>query len=110
LPHTSAHAIFASTLPLEWDVVRAGKRVLGGNAVPTDLSRGWISRLYGSLEPALSFRLSTRSILPLRLVSIFQFGATFPAQIADDLHLVRTRDISLRLSPRGIWPLTANVV
>lgn len=65
------------------DIVRAGKRTLGSGSASIDAARGWVSRYYGKLDPAMSVRLSTVANFPLRLITVLLLANDARVKVSD---------------------------
>ncbi len=96
----------ASNVSCKADLVRAGERVddLGGE--PPDPSRGWISRFYRRMQPALSFVIESSSALPVRFVTFVMLEKVPEVHVDFTSQSIQIGDTILRLSrpgdPKGI--------
>jgi len=80
--------VTASTQP-EISLVRGGQILAGRTSAKSNLTRGWVSNTYTQKEPALSLALEVEAQLPIRFVTVFQFGVS-------RLENLTTSDVSLR--------------
>jgi glycosyltransferase involved in cell wall biosynthesis len=97
--------------PATMSLVRAGHSVAGSpDALPGDGSAsellGWVSRYYGSREPALSFVSSAKGDLPIRFTTVFSQGSLKRARIRDLEVLLELehKTVNARLGPLGARP------
>ncbi len=67
--------IAASTEP-QISLVRGGQILAGRPSANSSLTRGWVSRTYLQKEPALSLALEVETPLPIRFVTVFEFGSS----------------------------------
>lgn len=99
--------IWATTARAGFDLVRAGEHIAGDTDGTTDSARGWISRHYGKLEPALSFAAECHSELPIRFLTVVQLGSANNIQVSPSCSSLFIGDIHIKLSAVGQAPITA---
>jgi hypothetical protein len=91
----------AASLPANLDLARAGEIALPAGAKSLDPSRGWHSRYYGRMEPALSVRFESTSPLPLRFVTVVLLGSRSEIQFDESLNSILIESVRFDLARSG---------
>jgi len=94
----------AASLPANLDLARAGETALPAGAKSLDPSRGWHSRYYGRMEPALSVRFESTSPLPLRFVTVVLLGSRSEIQFDESLNSIMIESDRFDLAPSNKRP------
>lgn len=84
-----------------YEIIRAGERVAGIRDSSPDLAAGWLSRYYGRKEPALSLAIESRSLLPMRFVSLFLLDSTMSFAMDDSCRTIAVESTTIALSELG---------
>jgi len=87
------------------DIARCGKQVGAGSKKDVDPARGWISRYYGAMCPALSVQMSGRSHLPLRLVTAIQLGTALNVDFNSSSDRIQIGSVEIELASVGSTPI-----
>ncbi len=94
--------IFVScSVPAVFDLMRAGHRLCGTRDPAPDESRGWISRDYARLEPALSLLVASSGVLPVRFVTVISPSSAPEPRISAALDWIQADAQSVPLGPIG---------
>jgi len=96
-----------SNCPATFDIVRAGERIVGDDRARPDNARGWHSRYYGRMDPALSFAMVTQAQLPVRFITVISAGTTPEFEIDPSLLLVSIGSKRIELTAPGVSPIFA---
>ena len=91
-----------------FDLVRAGERVAGNCSHEPDAATGWTSRYYGQKDPALSFAIESRSLLPVRFVTVILLGGICEVEIANCCTAIVIGNMQIKLSAIGKPPIDAH--
>lgn len=82
-------------------LVRGGQ-IVAGKTHGTSGTRGWVSRTYAQKEPALSLVVEAESRLPIRFVTVLEFGVhRLESLTTSQISLTRGAQVSIQLNPPG---------
>jgi asparagine synthase (glutamine-hydrolysing) len=87
------------------NVMRAGHLVCGTLEGDVDKARGWTSRYYGRLDPALSLAVHASCILPVRFITVIAPACAPEITVSPDLDIVRIDARTIELSPISHSPM-----
>ena len=83
------------------DLFRSGVQISGDFRSAPAHDRGWISRYYGQLSPALSLAIESRATLPHRFVTLVSLGEFAECNIDSHCTLISLRSLEIELSAIG---------
>jgi hypothetical protein len=94
-----------SNCPATFDIVRAGKRIAGDDEASPDPARGWHSRYYGRMDPALSLAMVSETQLPARFITVISAGTMPEFEIDPSLQVVSIGSKRVEFTAPGVSPV-----